>query len=529
VAERGLGTGESPTVEDLDQRARLLLEAGRALHLLPDPEPWRGDATVGHPWAALLVAASLDARHPGDASVGSLLDRAHEEFVADEDVVGAAATHFVRGVVFSRRGCYDEAVGLWNRCLAEGGDELRTPQLLTFLSLESYLAGDLTAALARAGEGFGAAVEAGSERAAAWAALYLAMYSFAKGDLRRTECRVDEASARFERRGEADRPDGFPVLVALRAQLAALRGDAEVARRLFDQAEQAADELDATWYHRILLARRAESMALLHEREEIERVRRRLDALAPVGDAVTEAIVERSKGMAATAAGDPDSAEQHLERAIAMPASRIEASRARLALGELLVAFGDLDRAVEVLGRAHAELASSDSGYWQARALWLLARADLDHALRWEAMARTFDDGDVAYRVLFAPPGGLRISLMDGPAVEIGGRPIAFATRNAELSVAVLALAGPTGVGADELARHLWPAAEPERLRPRLRTMLWHVRSALGAEAWRLTRRDDRLVLDLAGAVLERPTDGSPVGGVGDLGRILEALLPEVG
>lgn len=527
MVERGAGRGASPTVDELDAAARTLLEGGRVTSLLPDPEPWRGRATAGHPWAAILVAAALDVHDPDDPEVERLLERATEELGAAGDRLGVATVHFVRGLIVARRGHYDQAVERWNRCLDEAGDEVRTPQLLALLSLESYLAGDFSGALARVEEAFGRAVEAGSDAEAARAALYLALYTFTKGDLRRAERLMDEASSRFERAGAGERPDGEPVLVALRAQLVALRGDLAAARRLFDRAERLADEQQAWWYQRLLLARRAEAMALQPDLVEVAELRARLDAVPAVPDATTEVIVERAKGMAAAAAGDPDEAEAHLRQAIAMRASRLERARSHLVLGELLLAFGDLAEAAEALHEARQQLLESDSAYWQARALWLLARADPAHAARWEAIARTFDDGDVAYRVLFAPPGGMRVSLVDGPAVEIGGRPVAFATRNAELATLALALAGDEGLDAVGLARCLWPDAGADRLRPRLRTMLWHVRTALGSESWRVVRRGDRLVLDLAGAVVEVDDDGRSPGRTGELGRILDALQPD--
>ncbi|MEZ5143633.1 MAG: hypothetical protein R2726_14110 [Acidimicrobiales bacterium] len=498
--------------------------------LLPEPEPWRGDATAGHPWAAVLVAAVLGDAEPDALEAAALLDRADEEFRSQGDQVGAATVCFVRGLRCGREGRYRAAVQWWNQCLAAGGDAVRTPQLLSFLSLESYLAGDLAAALCRIEDAFGEAVEVGSDREAARALLYLSMFAFTKGDLRRVERLLEQAAARFEQAEETNRPEGLPILVSLQGQLAGLRGDLDAARRLFDRADRLSVELATPWYDRILVARRAETMALQHDSHDIEELRRRLDDLPPAAaDTSTEGIIERSKGMAATAAADPDAAEAHLRRALAMPASRVEHVRAKLALGELLVAFGDLHEATEVLRATQQELVAAGATYWQARCLWFLAKADPEHAARWEAMARTFDDGDVAYRVLFAPPGGMRISLVDGPAVEIGGRPVTFATRNAELTVVALALAGPAGLAADDLAACLWADAAPGRLRPRLRTMLWHIRTALGSESWRLTRRDDRLVLDLAGAVVQTGDGDRPVGADHrELRRIIETLLPDL-
>lgn len=100
-------------------------------------------------------------------------------------------------------------------------------------------------------------------------------------------------------------------------------------------------------------------------------------------------------------------------------------------------------------------------------------------------------------------PARLRIEVLSEPGVYLDGRRVRFATRHAELGVYLLALAGTAGVRANRLSCWLWPKGPEDRWGPRLRTMLWQVRSALGDESGRLQRCGESVVLDLAGAELD--------------------------
>lgn len=100
-------------------------------------------------------------------------------------------------------------------------------------------------------------------------------------------------------------------------------------------------------------------------------------------------------------------------------------------------------------------------------------------------------------------PTGLRIEVVGRPSVRLDGVPVRFATRHAELTVYLLALAGPRGIEAGTLTHWLWPSAPSSRRGPRFRTLLWQVRSALDTEAWRLRRDGSSVVLDVAGEELD--------------------------
>jgi DNA-binding SARP family transcriptional activator len=110
----------------------------------------------------------------------------------------------------------------------------------------------------------------------------------------------------------------------------------------------------------------------------------------------------------------------------------------------------------------------------------------------------------------------LEITVVGVPSVRLRGEPVTFLTRHAELAVYLLALAGPGGILADDLGEMLWPSAPPARRRPRLRTLLWQVRTALGTHGWRVRRSDSTIVLHPDGAGLDLAAGG------GDGERLLE-------
>ena len=511
------------SLEDLEAIGRAVL-VGRWSNVPVDDAERSDPALLDRPWAALGVVAGLVERDPTDPEVTGLIAVADQAFVAAGDDVGRAAAALVAARQASREARYPEALAAWRSALDLGGDAVDALPLLANLSMEHYLRGDLGRALAASEEAYARAAEVGRSAAAARSLVFAALYAFGIGDLRRTEHLVGLGERAFVDVGADEPRFELPVLPITRGQLAGLRGDVEAARACFATARRLTAEVGAEWLGRILWARMAETMALLGVREDATELRAQLEDLPALPDDGVIAMVERARGMAALVADDPDAAESHLRTAITLPSSIVEQARARLALGEALVQFGDLTEAVEVLQAARGQLEAIGASYWRARCLAVLAQADVEHRTRWDLAARAIDDGDVAYRVLFAPPGGVRFDLSGHRAIEVGGRPVSFATHNAELAVYALVLAGPAGVGTGALAHSLWPDAEESRLGPRVRTMLWHIRTALGPEAWRLERHGDRLVLDLAGAVVDGDGDGSLLETWPDVQRVLGDL-----
>lgn len=97
----------------------------------------------------------------------------------------------------------------------------------------------------------------------------------------------------------------------------------------------------------------------------------------------------------------------------------------------------------------------------------------------------------------------LRIDLLGDAGIWHGERRLRFPTHRAELAVCCLALAAPGGLHQEVLVERLWPSAPADRGAARLRTLLWQVRRTLGADAWRIQRRAQRVVLELEGASVD--------------------------
>lgn len=177
--------------------------------------------------------------------------------------------------------------------------------------------------------------------------------------------------------------------------------------------------------------------------------------------------------------------------------------RALLHLAEQLAARGSIARALEA-GSAACELfAEMGSTYWAARAAMFLAANDARRADAWRFTAFELSSGDPAFARMFARPGGLRVRVGSVPALEVDGEPVRLPTRHAELVIQLLAVAGPEGIPASWLCLFTWPGADSARSGPRLRTLLWQLRTALGPERWRIHRRDEDIVFDLVDAGVE--------------------------
>lgn len=102
-----------------------------------------------------------------------------------------------------------------------------------------------------------------------------------------------------------------------------------------------------------------------------------------------------------------------------------------------------------------------------------------------------------------AASGLLRAAVLGDAGVWLGDDRLRFPTHRAELAVFALVLAGPAGLHQEVLTERLWPAAPADRGQARLRTLLWQVRRALGADAWRVQRRGRRVLLVLDGGEVD--------------------------
>ncbi len=109
----------------------------------------------------------------------------------------------------------------------------------------------------------------------------------------------------------------------------------------------------------------------------------------------------------------------------------------------------------------------------------------------------------------------LSVRLAEPLEVVLHGAPVQFATRHAECAVYLLALKGDEGMMAFDLGMSIWPGAPPHKRGPRIRTLLWQVRIALGEDSWRVQRRGPVVVLDMIDADLVVGIDLDPGVGLG--------------
>ena len=186
---------------------------------------------------------------------------------------------------------------------------------------------------------------------------------------------------------------------------------------------------------------------------------------------------------------------------------------ASLVLAEVLLQSGDRRRARHAVDSARETYLQMGARYWGARAALVTGSIDRDRAGRWLALARELSLPDPAYDRLFQPAGSLRIEPANSPAVRRDGTPVVFLTRHAEAAVRILASAGADGMATQDLIDLFWPEAPTERQRARLRTLLWQTRNSLGADAWRVQRVRDLVVLDTDGVEVVGTVSRSSIAG----------------
>ena len=133
----------------------------------------------------------------------------------------------------------------------------------------------------------------------------------------------------------------------------------------------------------------------------------------------------------------------------------------------MLLGLSDRPAARAVLEEARAAFEAAGARYWATRASLAMGSADRDRGGRWLRLARSTAAADPAYDRLFTPSQALQIKVMGQPAVLLDGHRVDFLTRHAELATYLLAIAGPAGISAEELASALWPGVDERRTGPR--------------------------------------------------------------
>jgi hypothetical protein len=211
------------------------------------------------------------------------------------------------------------------------------------------------------------------------------------------------------------------------------------------------------------------------------------------------AVAAIGEGWAHSELGQLDQAVQELQTASVELPGNLERSVAQLRLAEVQLQMGDRASARAAVDAARETFLEAEARYWGARAVLLTGAIDRDRGGRWLKLARELSLPDPAYDRLFLPEGSLTIDVSSSASVLRDGVRIEFLTRHADAAVRLLAAAGSNGMKARELSNVFWPGVPEERQRARLRTMLWQARNSLGADAWRVQRQRDLVVLDTSG------------------------------
>ena len=219
------------------------------------------------------------------------------------------------------------------------------------------------------------------------------------------------------------------------------------------------------------------------------------------------AHVDLAEGWGLAAIGRSEEAVARIDAAARTLDSPVERAVNELRIAEILAADG---RTADARARAVDALATFENWrarYWMARASVLVATIDGDRFTRRVRDLLTALPADVAYVRLIDPAGDLVVEL-DGPHAALrDGRPLEFLTRHASTGLRLVVASGEDGMNVDELCAILWPGADPSRVDQRVRTMLWQIRSALGADAWRLHRRRGTVTFNVVGCEVHGRAD----------------------
>ena len=493
-------TGVGVPLHELDRVAPEALRRGLPARLVGAVDELMALDLDGHPWCQLLAAAACHDAHRGDPRAGELLGRAWAAFerAGDREALGVAAN--VHANLALGRGDITSAVEWWRRAGSLLG--VRTDIAIAAAahgSLARYVEGDLVGAEQQARDALLLADVETRPDDALPPLVYLAMYAYCLGDIAQASQLLraaDEICGRLEPpglRNERALVRGFQGVVD------AVRGRSSESDRRFAQGLAWAAEDRAPWYATMVRTLRAAYTAGWAPHRSLADARQARSDASATGDAWWAGLARYAEGIALAELNRLDEAGRVLGAAAAELTNPVERGFALLELGGVLVRSGDRAGARRVLEEARQGFESAGARYWATRASLALQSADRDRGGRWLRLARDTADTDPAYDLLFAPAQELRINLIGRPSVLLDREPVSFLTRHAELATYLLVMAGEDGLSSDELTTTLWPGVEAGRTGPRLRTLLWQVRNALGPEAWRVQRRQSLLWIDLTG------------------------------
>lgn len=454
-----------------------------------------------HPWAQLVVAAALN-----DLRDDRCLAYTHaslQSFERVQNLQGQGYAHSVLGYIALGRGRLIEAAEWLQRSRKNLKEESPANAInLAHIGLGAYQRGELREAVAITQEALALARIQRARRAEGVACLYLSFFGVITGDFKRVEMLLQVAEDTYLELTDPLERFEYPLVLAGRGVLEALRGQAELAERDFEAALAAASDVDVPWYAAIARTLRAEFTAHNHATRSLADSRNSLEQLVALNDAWWQTWALRAQGTAARAAGDIETSIHILRRVLTTELNPLENGLTLLALGESLLLTDRPSDAVAHLEKALGILDGLGARYWAVRCWLALSRSQ---PLRSEGRrkAEALSDDDPAYRRLFDEVSHLRICVLDETGVWRGSRRVTFQTRNAELALYSLALAGARGLHEEVLMERLWPGAPADRARARLRTVLWQIRQGLDEESHRLVRDRQSVRLHLDGVVFD--------------------------
>jgi tetratricopeptide (TPR) repeat protein len=499
----------------------------------------------GHEWAALLVASTAPEVSSPSVQAGAerLLDDAWRMLLAKDDVDGQGFAYFVRGKRLLYKGRLDEAAAFWRLARELLEDKSPVEEMNTaYLAFEAFQQGDLRGCQKVAEEALELAMLRRKARPQAFSRLLLAFFALYEGSFVQAEAELALADAKFEEITDPAARSEHPLVQTALGALHAFRGNWDESERYFAKA-LALNEITTLTerYAAVTRAVRAELTAgEKPERaaEDAERAR----SFWPEGvGGIWLAWALRAGGVAARLRGDYAESLNLLQQAYDACSNPFERGRSLLERGKTLIAMakgGDASRtgdsasdAEEALKEAEAIFRVSRAQYWLTQTYLALAEADPQSSKIWQGKARTTALDDRAYTRLFesegqtllSPEGKLRIRLHGEPGVFVGGTSVSFPTKQAELLVYALALAGPDGEEREALTKKLWPNADVKQASQKLRTALWQAKISLGPEVWRLERKGDRLSLILKGAHVDDHAARAVIQRLVTLGRMVFA------
>jgi tetratricopeptide (TPR) repeat protein len=502
--ERRVAPLEPHELDDLDRLAPEALTRGLPSRLVGVIDQLLESDLTGHPWSQLLASAVCHDTYRGDRRALALCREAWAGFeaVGDRNGLGVAAN--VRANLLLSQGDVGRAVSWWRRADALLGEDTDlNASVAAHSSLEAYARGDLASAERLAQEALLLADASGQPGAAAVPLVYLALYAYCLGEFERAAGILETAEAMTASSSVAEIRNEGALVAAFTGVLLAVRGRRSEADCSFATGLARAAADDAPWYATMVRALRAEFTAEWAPHRSLLDARRALEEAEATGDTWWSGLARMAEGTALAELGELTEARDVLTDAAAHLRNPIERAFAQTHLGEVLVRLGDRGPARIVLNAARAACESAGARYWATRTTLAMGAADRDRGGRWIRLARSTAVDDPAYDRLFSPTQELRVAVLDSPEVWLRGEPVEFLTRHAELAVYLLAIAGPSGVPAAELAAALWPGVDERRTGPRLRTLLWQARNALGTEAWRVQRRNGSVFLDLTGVAVD--------------------------